>query len=60
MLSHAGAIAVVGVDICPETIKYAKKHYKESNVEFVCTDAEQFEWSQQFQLNNKTFISRAF
>jgi ubiquinone biosynthesis O-methyltransferase len=50
ILSHAGAIAVVGVDICSETIKYAKKHYQESNVEFVCANAEQFEWCQQFDV----------
>ncbi len=50
MLRLAGAITVVGVDICPETVQYARKHYQESNMEFVCADAEQFEWSEQFDV----------
>lgn len=50
MLSLAGAKAVVGVDLCPQTVEYAKKHYRESNIEFVCADAEQFEWHEQFDV----------
>lgn len=50
MLRLAGAIAVVGVDICPETIQYARNHYQENNVEFVCADALTFEWPQQFDV----------
>lgn len=50
MLSLAGASAVVGVDICPQTVDYAKKHYQTSNLEFICADAEQFEWSEPFDL----------
>jgi 2-polyprenyl-3-methyl-5-hydroxy-6-metoxy-1,4-benzoquinol methylase len=43
MLRRAGAIAVVGVDISHTTVQYARKHYQEPSVEFVCADAEQFE-----------------
>lgn len=50
MLALAGAIAVVGVDISSETVEYAKKHYQTPGVEFVCADAEQFEWSKQFDV----------
>ncbi|MGM3309222.1 class I SAM-dependent methyltransferase [Anabaena sp. WFMT] len=50
MLRRAGAIAVVGVDICPETVQYARKHYQENNVEFVCADALAFEWKEHFDV----------
>jgi ubiquinone biosynthesis O-methyltransferase len=50
MLASAGARSVVGVDICPTTVEYAKKHYPETNVEFVCADAEQFKWHEQFDV----------
>jgi 2-polyprenyl-3-methyl-5-hydroxy-6-metoxy-1,4-benzoquinol methylase len=50
MLHLAGASTVVGVDICPETVQYARKHYSEANVEFVCADAEQFEWPDLFDV----------
>lgn len=50
MLQKAGAIAVVGVDISPETVLYALKHYQTPGVEFVCADAEQFEWSERFDV----------
>lgn len=50
MLRLAGAMAVVGVDVCSETVQYARKHYQETNVKFVCADAEQFEWPEQFDV----------
>lgn len=50
MLSLAGASSVVGVDVCPQTVDYARKHYEASDVEFVCADAEQFDRSQQFDV----------
>jgi 2-polyprenyl-3-methyl-5-hydroxy-6-metoxy-1,4-benzoquinol methylase len=50
MLALAGASAVVGVDICPTTVQYAQKHYQEPNVEFVCANAEQFEWFEPFDV----------
>lgn len=50
ILCLAGARAVVGVDVCPETVLYAKKHYQEDNLEFVCADAEQFDCSEPFDV----------
>ena len=50
MLSLAGATTVVGVDVCPHTVEYAKKHYQIPGVQFICADAEQFEWSEQFDV----------
>jgi 2-polyprenyl-3-methyl-5-hydroxy-6-metoxy-1,4-benzoquinol methylase len=50
MLCRAGASAVVGVDISPTTVQYAKKHYQEPNVQFVRADAEQFEWPDLFDV----------
>jgi 2-polyprenyl-3-methyl-5-hydroxy-6-metoxy-1,4-benzoquinol methylase len=50
MLGLAGAIAVVGVDVSPQTIQYASKHYQATNVKFICKDAEQFKWSEQFDV----------
>lgn len=48
ILSHAGASTVVGVDICPDTISYAKLTYQDSALEFICANAEQFEYPKQF------------
>ena len=50
MLALAGASAVVGVDVCPQTVHYAGKHYQAPNVKFVCADAEQFEWPERFDV----------
>ncbi len=50
ILSLAGARAVVGVDISAETVEYARKHYQTPGVEFVCADAEQFDWSEKFDV----------
>lgn len=50
MLRLAGATAVVGVDVSPETVEYAQQRYPTSGVEYVCADAEQFEWSEKFDV----------
>lgn len=50
MLGLRGASTVVGVDRSQETVEYAKNNYQTPNVEFVCADAEQFEWQEQFDV----------
>lgn len=50
MLGLASASSVVGVDISAQTVQYARKNYQMLGVEFVCADAEQFEWSEQFDI----------
>ncbi len=50
MLGLAGARAVVGVDISAQSVEYAKKHYQTPSVEFVCANAEQFEWPERFDI----------
>lgn len=50
MLSLAGASMVVGVDISLKAVEYARKHYQVNNVEFVCSDAEQFECIEPFDV----------
>lgn len=50
MLSLAGASMVVGVDISLESVEYARKHYQENNIEFVCSDAQQFECREPFDV----------
>lgn len=50
ILGLAGAIAVVGVDVCPETVEYARKSYQTPGVTFTCADAEQFEWPEPFDV----------
>ncbi|MEM8673196.1 MAG: class I SAM-dependent methyltransferase [Cyanobacteria bacterium P01_G01_bin.67] len=50
ILTLAGAQNVVAVDVCPDTIKYAKVHYQVPNLQFICSDAEQFDWSDEFDL----------
>jgi len=50
ILHIAGASKVVGVDVSPDTIQYAQQHYSASGIEFVCSDAEQFEYSEPFDV----------
>lgn len=50
MLRLAGATSVVGVDVSPETVQYAEQTYQTSGVEFICADAEQFKWNEQFDV----------
>lgn len=50
ILSSAGADLVVGVDICSDTIQYAQERYSDSRIEFICSDADQFKWSNLFDV----------
>lgn len=50
MLRLAGASSVVGVDLSPETVQYARQKYQMPGVEFICADAENFECSEQFDV----------
>lgn len=50
MLKEAGARAVVGVDIYAQAVQYAKQHYETPGIEFICTNAEQFEWPERFDV----------
>lgn len=50
ILKLAGATSVVGVDVSLQTIEYAKKNYQENDIEFICADAEQFEWPERFDI----------
>jgi 2-polyprenyl-3-methyl-5-hydroxy-6-metoxy-1,4-benzoquinol methylase len=50
ILRLAGASTVVGVDACPDTVQYAEQRYQTDGVKFICADAEQFEWSEQFDV----------
>lgn len=50
ILRLAGANSVVAVDVSPQTIEYAKKNYQENDLEFICADAEQFEWTERFDI----------
>jgi 2-polyprenyl-3-methyl-5-hydroxy-6-metoxy-1,4-benzoquinol methylase len=48
ILRLAGASSVLGVDVCADTIQYAREHYQMSGIEFICADAEEFESSERF------------
>ena len=48
MLRTSGAASVVGVDKFPIVIQYARQNYQIQGIEFVCVDAEEFEWPEQF------------
>jgi len=50
ILHLAGASRVVGVDVCPDTIQYAQQHYSASGIDFVCSDAEHFEYPEPFDV----------
>lgn len=50
LLGHASAQFVLGVDVCPQTVKYAQLHYAAPNVQFLCADAEQFRWESPFDV----------
>jgi 2-polyprenyl-3-methyl-5-hydroxy-6-metoxy-1,4-benzoquinol methylase len=40
IIASAGAKSVTGIDVAPEAISYAQKHYARSNVGFIQTSAE--------------------
>ena len=42
-LAKAGAHAVIGVDVDPSAIAYARAHYGSDRTEFVCADGAQFD-----------------
>lgn len=50
MLRLAGASTVVGVDVSAEAVRYAEQRYQTPGVEFVCSDAQQFKSSEQFDV----------
>jgi 2-polyprenyl-3-methyl-5-hydroxy-6-metoxy-1,4-benzoquinol methylase len=50
MLKDAGAEQVVGVDIAPESVAYAREHYATAGVEFLQGDAEVFDWHEPFDV----------
>jgi 2-polyprenyl-3-methyl-5-hydroxy-6-metoxy-1,4-benzoquinol methylase len=50
MLHLAGASSVLGVDVCANTVQYAREHYQMSGIEFICADAEQFESRERFDV----------
>lgn len=50
MLRVAGASSVVGVDISSQIVEYAQKQYQIPGIDFICSDAEQFECSEPFDV----------
>ena len=48
MLRTSGAASVVGVDKFPNVIRYARQNYQMLGIDFVCANAEEFEWPEQF------------
>jgi len=50
MLRLVGASSGLGVDVCADTVQYAREHYQISGIEFICADAEQFQSSERFDV----------
>jgi 2-polyprenyl-3-methyl-5-hydroxy-6-metoxy-1,4-benzoquinol methylase len=50
ILRLAGASSVIGVDVCAETLQHAKEQYQIPGVEFICADAQQFDWQERFDV----------
>jgi 2-polyprenyl-3-methyl-5-hydroxy-6-metoxy-1,4-benzoquinol methylase len=50
MLQAAGATSVVGVDLCPETLVYARENHQAPGLQYICANAETFDWSEPFDL----------
>lgn len=50
MLRLAGAASVVGVDLSQDTLAYARKNHQAEGLQFVCANAEEFEWPEPFDL----------
>jgi 2-polyprenyl-3-methyl-5-hydroxy-6-metoxy-1,4-benzoquinol methylase len=50
MLHLAGASSVVGVDLSEETLAYARENHQGQDLQFVCGNAEEFEWPEPFDL----------
>jgi 2-polyprenyl-3-methyl-5-hydroxy-6-metoxy-1,4-benzoquinol methylase len=49
-LQLAGATSVVGVDLSQETLAEARKNHQIPGLQFVCANAETFEWPEPFDL----------
>ncbi len=50
MLHLAGAKSVVGVDLSPETLSYARENYETPGLQFINANAEAFDWPEPFDL----------
>ncbi|MBI3822098.1 MAG: class I SAM-dependent methyltransferase [Planctomycetes bacterium] len=50
MLGRAGAQQVVAVDLSAAAIAYAQSHYAAAGVQFICANAEEFEWPERFDM----------
>lgn len=50
VLAQAGAAKVVCVDICPQTVEYARQRHSFGNLQYLCGDAEKFEWPEPFEV----------
>jgi 2-polyprenyl-3-methyl-5-hydroxy-6-metoxy-1,4-benzoquinol methylase len=50
MLQQAGANQVIGVDLSTEAIQYAQHHYQQPNIQFISDNAEEFQWSEKFEV----------
>ena len=50
LLARGGATQVVGVDLSASAVRHAREHYATPGVEFVCANAEQFEWPEPFDM----------
>ena len=50
ILRLVGASSGPGVDVCADTMQYAREHYQISGIEFICADAEQFQSSEGFDV----------
>ena len=50
MLKNLGAASVVGVDLSPSTLEFARKNYAAEGVQYVEGDAEKFSWPTKFDV----------
>jgi 2-polyprenyl-3-methyl-5-hydroxy-6-metoxy-1,4-benzoquinol methylase len=50
MLHLAGADSVVAVDLSQETLAHARHNYEAPGLQYVCANAEEFEWPEPFDL----------
>ncbi len=50
MLKLAGATSVVGVDLSPETLVYAREKHQAPGLQYICANAETFNWHESFDL----------
>jgi 2-polyprenyl-3-methyl-5-hydroxy-6-metoxy-1,4-benzoquinol methylase len=50
MLHLAGASSVVAVDISEDTLAHARNSYQAPGLQYICANAEEFEWTEPFDL----------